>query len=98
MTSMYSIAALSVLSIVFGLQMISLYKDPTGENVFSKVRPSNHTDARCLQMRMVQLEKRLSEVSEVIIPELSQLRGWVPYCTTSFILKVNKHAEVPPPL
>jgi len=49
-------------STVFCMQMISLYKDPTGKNVFPEPRPSNNTDVKRLQERVVQLEKLLTEV------------------------------------
>ena len=55
------------------MQMIGLYKDPTGKNsVFSEAGPSVDTDVKCLQERVVQLEKQLTEV---------RLAGY--FCTVS---------------
>jgi len=44
------------------MQMVSVYKDPTGKNVFLKTRPRTHTDVKCLQMRILCLEKQVSQV------------------------------------
>jgi len=44
------------------MQMVSVYKDPTGKNVFPKTRPRTHTDVKCLQMRMLCLENQVSQV------------------------------------
>ena len=62
MCILYTWSPLHAHSIVFCMQMISLYKDPTGKNVFSEPRPCIDTNVKCLQERVVQLEKQLTEV------------------------------------
>jgi len=44
------------------MQMVSVYKDPTGKNVFPKTIPKIPSDVRCLQMRMQCLENQVSQV------------------------------------
>lgn len=53
------------MSVVFCVQMIRLYQDPTGKDVFSKTAPTeeNHqSDIEHLRVRVLELEERLSKV------------------------------------
>jgi len=48
------------------MQMVGLYKDPTGKDVFSKTVPSDDhqsADVGELRVRVKRLEKRLTEIS-----------------------------------
>ena len=56
-------------TLIISMQMVSLYKDPEGNNVFSKTTPSDdpisdhgQADVQHLRVRVLELEKRLSEV------------------------------------
>jgi len=51
------------------MQMVGLYKDPTGKDVFSKTVPSDDhqsADVGELRVRVKRLEKRLTEVCDYI--------------------------------
>ena len=62
----------SITALINSMQMVSLYKDPEGNDVFSKTTPSDdptsdQADVQHLRVRVLELEKRLSEVCSIYI-------------------------------
>ena len=48
--------------------MVALYRDPAGENVFSKTMPTDPDgDVEHLRVKVSELEKRLSQVFSMLL-------------------------------